>query len=81
MSNVFKDKLLGVVVGASLIGAAIFAETAFSAVPVLEGADFEGAEVVEFESVFYTYPPSPLRSNKRRSWEKNLNSLRSLVSG
>ena len=61
MSNVFKNKLLRVVVGTSLVGAVIFAESAFSAQPV-----FEGAEVVEFESVFYTYPPSPFRVKRAK---------------
>ncbi len=56
MSNVLKEKLLRVVVGTSLVGAVMFAETAFSAPPV-----FEGAEVVEFGSAFYTYPPSPFK--------------------
>ena len=56
MSNVLKDKLLRVVVGTSLVGAVMFAETAFSAQPV-----FEGAEVVEFESAAFTYTPSPFK--------------------
>ena len=61
MNNVLKDKLLRVVVGTSLVGAVIFAESAFSAQPV-----FEGTEVVEFESVFYTYPPSPFRVKRAK---------------
>ena len=40
---------------ASVIGAISFAETAFSA-PV-----FSGAEKVDFDSVAYTYPPSPFK--------------------
>ena len=51
-----KDRLLRIVVGTSLVGAVIFAETALSAQPVLAGA-----EVVEFESVAYTYPPTPFK--------------------
>ena len=62
MSNVLKDKLLRVVVGTSLAGAIIFAESDVSAqLPDLTQPVFEGAEVVEFESVFYTYPPSPFK--------------------
>ncbi len=72
MSNVFKIKLLRVVVGTSLVGAVIFAESAFSTQPILEGAEFEGAEVVEFESVFYTYPPSPFKVKQAKKLGKAL---------
>ena len=51
-----KDRLLRIVVGTSLVGAVIFAQTAFSA-----QAFFEGAEVVEFESEPYTYAPSAFK--------------------
>ena len=51
MNHARINDLLGVVVSAIL-----FAETAFSAQPV-----FESAEVVEFESVAYTYPPTPFK--------------------
>ena len=67
MSNVLKDKLLRVVVGTSLAGAVLFAETAFSAQPV-----FEGAEVVEFGSAFYTYPPSPFKVKQAKKLGKTL---------
>ena len=56
MSNVHIDKLRRAVIAASLVGAAIFAESAFSAQPV-----FEGAEVVEFGSAAFTHTPSPFR--------------------
>ncbi len=61
MSNVLKGKFLSVVVGTSLVGAVMFAETAFSTQPVIEGA-----EVVEFESVPYTYPPSPFKLKRAK---------------
>ena len=74
MSNVFKDKLLRVVIGTGLVGAVIFAETAFSAQPVFEGAEvvLEGAEAVEFESVFYTYPLSPFKVRQLKKLGKEL---------
>ena len=59
-------------VGTSLVGAVIFAESAFSTQPILEGAEFEGAEVVEFESVFYTYPPSPFKVKQAKKLGKAL---------
>ncbi len=48
--------MLRVAVVANLLGATLFAETAFSAQPV-----FKSAQVIEFESISYTYPPSPFR--------------------
>jgi hypothetical protein len=59
MSKVLKNVLLHVVVVAI-----IFAEIAFSAQPV-----FNGAEVVEFDSVSYTYAPSPFRIKQAKKWE------------
>ncbi len=55
MGNLIRNGWLRIVVCANLVGAAPFAETALSA-PV-----FQGVEVLEFESVAYTYPPSPLK--------------------
>ena len=73
MSNVLKDKLLRVVVGTSLVGAITFAESDVSAQrPDLTQADFESAEVVEFESVFYTYPPSPFKVKQAEKLGKEL---------
>ncbi len=73
MSNVFKNKLLRVVVGTSLAGAIIFAESDVSAqAPDLTQPVFEGAEVVEFESVFYTYPPSPFKVKQAKKLGKAL---------
>jgi dienelactone hydrolase len=63
MNNLLK--LLRVVAGTSLIGAIVFAETAFSAQPV-----FEGAEVVAFESVSYTYPASPFKVKQAKKLGK-----------
>ncbi len=63
MGNPIRNQWLRTVVFASLVGAIPFAETTLSA-PV-----FEGAEVLEFESVSYTYPLLLLRSERRRSWE------------
>lgn len=59
------DRLLRIVVGTSLVGAVISAETAFSAQPVVEGA-----EVVEFESVSYTYPASPFKVKQAKKLGK-----------
>jgi dienelactone hydrolase len=67
MSNELKDRLLRVVVGTILVGAVLFAETAFSAQPV-----FESAEVVEFGSALYTYPLSPFRVKQAKKLGKAL---------
>jgi len=45
----------------------LLAETAFSAKPV-----FEGVDVVEFESVAYTYPPSPFKVKQAKKLGKEV---------
>jgi dienelactone hydrolase len=55
MGNLLTRGWFQAVLCASVIGAISFAETAFSA-PV-----FSGAEKVDFDSVAYTYPPSPFK--------------------
>ena len=56
MNDVFKFEWLPVAVGVYLIVAILFIHAAFSDEPV-----FKGAEVIEFESAFYTYPPTPFK--------------------
>jgi len=50
----------------------LLAETAFGVQPVLEGPFFEGAEVVEFESVAYTYAPSPFKVKQAKKLGKQV---------
>jgi len=45
----------------AVIGAILFTETSLSAEPI-----FQDAEVVEFESVSYTYPPSPFKVKRAK---------------
>lgn len=51
-----KNDLLRVTITASLVASIVFIKTAFSADPI-----YVEAEVVEFESVSYTYTPSPFK--------------------
>ena len=61
MNNILKDELLNTVLRACLVGAIIFTETAYSVQPV-----FEGAVVVEFESVSYTYPSTSFKVKRAK---------------
>jgi dienelactone hydrolase len=51
-----KNELLRVAIATSLLAVIVFAETVFSADPI-----YVDAEIVEFESVSFTYTPSPFR--------------------
>ena len=53
--------LLRVAMITSLAAAIVFAQTAFSADPI-----FVDVEVVEFESVSFTYTPSPFKVKQAR---------------
>jgi len=57
--------MLRVAITTSLVAAIVFAETAFSA-----GYIYADAEVVEFESVAFTYTPSPLRIKQAKNLGK-----------
>ena len=57
-----KNEMLRVAITTSLVAAIVFAETAFSA-----GYIYADAEVVEFESVAFTYTPSPLRIKQAKN--------------
>ena len=51
-----RNDLLRVAISTGLVAAIVFAETAFSTEPI-----YVDAEAVEFESVSYTYAPSPFK--------------------
>ena len=51
-----RNDLSRIAITTALVAAIVFAETAFSADPI-----YVDAEVVEFDSASYTYPPSPFK--------------------
>jgi len=60
-----KNEMLRVAITTSLVAAIVFAETAFSGDPI-----FVDAEVVEFESVPFTYTPSPFKVRQAKKLGK-----------
>ena len=60
-----KNEMLRVAIATSLFAAIVFAETAFGADPI-----YVDAEVVEFESVSFTYTPSPFRVKQAKKLGK-----------
>lgn len=62
-----KNDLLSIAASTSLIAAILFAKTAFSANPI-----FVEAEQVEFESVSFTYTPSPFKVKQAKKQGKTL---------
>lgn len=62
-----KNELLRVAITASLITGVVFANSGFSADPI-----FADAKVVEFDSIPYTYKPSPFKVKQAKKLGKTL---------
>ena len=60
-----RNDISSVTITTALVAAIVFAETAFSADPI-----YVDAEVVEFESASYTYPPSPFKVKQAKKLGK-----------
>ena len=61
------DYLLRIAITTSLLATFIFTENVFGADPI-----FENAKVVEFDSVSYTYTPSPFKVKQAKKQGKTL---------